>query len=122
MSITGDATFIGLLLLGMFFLLFSNKRRNVLVSLTTFTIWFALGMWLFFSDSAPIGFGETWKDILGWGFLVLSFLPWLFAMDVEIRHEAQGKSWTHYGQPPKEKGPSNYERYRDLLYNRTRRR
>jgi len=121
MTVTGDALFIGLLILGMFLMLFSNKRRNMLVSLTTFIVWFGLGMWLFFGDSAPIGFGDTWKEILGWGFLVLSFLPFIFAMDQEIMHEAQGKRWTKYGQEPKQKGPSNYERYRDALYNRTRR-
>ena len=78
MTLTGDGLFIGLLILGMFFMIFSNRRRNVLVSLATFIIWFALGLWLFFSTSAPIGFGETWKDVLGWGFLVLAFLPFLF--------------------------------------------
>lgn len=121
MAITGDALFIGLLILAMFMMLFSNKRKHVLVSLVTFIIWFAMGMWLFFSATAPIGFGEEWKDILGWGFLVLSLLPFVFAIDQEIVHEAQGKKWTKYGQPPKEKGPSAYENYRDTLYNRTRR-
>lgn len=122
MSLTGDALFIGLLLLGMFMMLFSQKRRSVLVSLGTFIIWFSLGLWLFFSTAAPIGFDDTWKEILGWGFLVLSFLPFVFAIDQEILHEAQGKKWTQYGQPPVRKGPSGYEQYRDLLYSRTRRR
>lgn len=120
MTLTGDGLFIGLLILGMFMMLFSNRRRNILVSLATFIVWFSLGMWLFFSDTAPIGFGEVWQDVLGWGFLVLSFLPWLFAMDQEIIHEAQGKKWTRYGTPPEEKGPTAYEAYRDTLYNRTR--
>lgn len=122
MDLTGDAVFIGLLILGMFLMIFSNKRRNVLVSLATFIVWFALGLWLFFSASAPIGFGETWKDVLGWGFLVMSFLPWLFAMDQEIIHEARGRKWVVYGPAPREELPSGYQRYRELLTGRTRRR
>lgn len=121
MTLTGDAVFIGLLILGMFMFLFAGKRRNVLVSLGTFIIWFSLGLWLFFSASAPIGFGETWKDVLGWGFLVLSVMPLVFHMDVEVQHEAAGKRYTKYGAEPREKGPTAYEAYRDRLYHRTRR-
>lgn len=122
-SITGDALFIGLLIMGMFFMMFANRRQNILVSLVTFMIWFSLGLWLFFSTSAPIGFeeNEVWKDVLGWGFLVLAFLPFLFAMDQQIEHEAHGKKWFKYGTPPEIKGPTNYEKYRDVLWSRTRR-
>lgn len=118
---TDDALFIGLLILGMFFMIFSGKRRSLVVALVTFMIWFSIGMWLFFSTAAPIGFGEPWKDILGWAFLVLSLLPWLFQMDTEIRHEAQGRSWSVYGSEPKEKGPSGYDQYKVQLRSRTRR-
>jgi len=121
MSITGDALFIGLILLGCFFMMFSMKRRNILLALVTFVFWFSMGMWLFFSPSAPIGFGEAWQDMLGWGFLVLSFLPWLFQMDVEIKHERKGYSYSTWGQEPVEKGPSEYEEYREKLFNRVRR-
>lgn len=120
-GMTEDGLFIGLLVLGMFMFMFAQKRRNVLVSLGTFIIWFALGVWLFFSASAPIGFGETWKDVLGWGFLVLSLMPLVFHMDVEIQHEKAGKRYTKYGAEPQEKGPNGYEVYRDKLYGRTRR-
>ncbi len=120
MELTGDGLYIGLLILGMFLMMLSRKVRNILLALGTFTIWFSLGLWLFFSTSAPIGFGDTWKEVLGWGFLILAWLPFLWQMDVEIRHEAQGKKWTKYGDPPTEKGPSAYEEYREKLYGRTR--
>ena len=120
MSVTGDALFIGLILLGAFFTMFSMRRPNILLALIVFTIWFSMGMWLFFSDSAPIGVGETWKDIFAWCFVMLSFLPWVFQMDVEIKHEKQGKQWTRYGQPPEEKGPTEYEKYREKLFMHTR--
>ncbi len=120
MSITGDAMFIGLLFMGFFFMLLSSKRRNILVAMVTFLVWFSLGLWLFFSPTAPIGFGEVWQDMLGWSFLVLSFLPWLFQMDVEIKHEKDGYSYSSWGGEPRESGPTEYEAYRDKLYNRTR--
>jgi Na+/melibiose symporter-like transporter len=122
MTITGDYFLLSMVFLAIFFTWWSDKRKNILVAMVSFMMWFSLGMWLFFSSSPPIALGETWADILGWAFLVLSLLPWLLQMDIEIKHEAQGKRWTKYGQPPKETGPTEYERYRDILFNRTRRR
>jgi hypothetical protein len=120
MNLTGDGLFIGLIILACFFMLVSFRKPNILVALVTFIMWFSLGLWLFLSTQAPVGFGEAWKDILGWGFLVASFLPWVFQMNVEIRNEKNGHSWTSYGEEPREVGPTGYEAYRDLLYNRTR--
>jgi len=121
MGLTGDGLFIGLLMMGSIFMMFSMKRRNILLAFVTFTVWFAMGMWLFFSNQPPIGFGETWKDILGWGFLIIAFLPWIFQIDVEIRHEMKGHSWTTWGEEPK-RTTSEYEHYRDQLFMRTRKR
>lgn len=120
MTITGDGLFLGLLFLGVVLMVFSAKRPNILLALATFMVWFSLGFWLFFSTSAPIGFGEVWQDILGWCFLVISFLPWVFQMDVEIKHEAEGHSWSTWGKEPKVSEPSEYAAYREKLYARTR--
>jgi hypothetical protein len=111
-----------MLLLAMFFTWFSRRVQNILIGLVTFMLWFSLGMWLFFSSSPPLAVGEAWVDVLAWAFVILAFLPLLFQMDVEIKHEEKGKSWTRYGQPPERKGPSAYEEYREKLFARTRRR
>jgi len=79
-------------------------------------------MWYFFGADPLLPLGELANDIIAWAFFILMFVPLLFQMNVEIRHEVRGKRWTRYGQPPEEKGPSEYEAYRDMLYNRTRRR
>lgn len=119
---TTDALFIGLLILACFFLMISRKlNRNVLVGLVTFMLWFGLGGWLFLSTDAPLAFdGSFWKDVLGWAFLCISFLPLVFAMDDQISMESNGKRWTVFGQPPPDVTPSGYERYKKDLQNRTR--
>jgi len=120
MTIDGNYFFLGMIFLATFFTWFSSRRQSMLISVVTFTIWFSMGMWLFFSSSPPLTVGEPWVDILAWGFVIMAFVPFLLQMDVEIRHEQRGKSWTKYGAPPEEKGPSAYEDYRTKLFNRTR--
>ena len=54
---------------------------------------------------------------------MLSFVPLLFLMDTEIRHEAliKGKkvNWNSWGTPPEE-SESSYEKYKKQLKGRRR--
>lgn len=117
MVITGDGLLIGLLLLGGTLMLFSMKRRNILLGLVTFLIWFSLGFWLFFSGVAPIGLGETWQSLLSWSFILLAFLPLLVQMDVEVKNEKNGRTWITWGETPKEK-IDKYEAHRQDIRRR----
>lgn len=114
--------FIGLIIMAMFFTWFSGRRSNILIAFAAFLLWFSTGMWLFFSTAPPLTLGEPWTDLLAWFFVIMAFVPWLLQMNVEIRHEAEGHSWSSFGKEPERKTPSEYEDYRDKLYNRTRRR
>lgn len=119
MTISGD---IFMFFLGMLAVIFMGMSyRNLLYTLCSSMIWFVLLMWLFTGDNPPLPFGEPWTKILAFVFLVLSILPWLTRMDVEIGNETRGKRWRTWGPAPKEKGPTNYEAYRDELRRRTRR-
>jgi len=112
---------IAILAMACFFTWFCHKRREILLALVASILWLGLSMWYFFGGDPLLPLGELANDIIAWAFFMLMFIPMLFQMNVEITHEAQGKRWTKYGQPPEERGPNGYERYRDLLYNRTRR-
>lgn len=109
-----------LLGVGMFLTWFCHKRPTVLLTLGASAWWFALFLFLFLGDSARIGLTEEWTTILMWVLVILVFVPMTLAMNTAIRVEARGTSWTKYGAPPVEKGPPEYEKYRDRLFGRTR--
>lgn len=100
MTITGDVFlfFLGLLAL----VLMGLGRRNILVTLSSSMIWLSLFIWLFFSSTPPLDMSQNWAQILAFVFLMLTFVPWLMRMNVEIKQEAGGKKWTEWGRPPKE--------------------
>lgn len=95
------------------------RRRNILLALAASLMWLALAMWLFFGASAPIGLSETWKTIIAWVFFIMLFIPLLLQLDTEVKHEAEGHSWSTWGEEPTRKS-SEYEDYRDKLFLRTR--
>jgi len=112
--------FLGIIMLAAFLTWFCHRRPDVLITLAASAVWLALFLWLFFSSSPPVGFGETWMTVLMWVFVLLIFLPMLLAMNVAITNEAKGQKWTKYGKPPSKKGPAAYEAYRDKLFLKTR--
>lgn len=121
MTISGDYLFVGWVLMAVFFTWFSASRRNILLAFVGFILWFSLGFWLFFSTSAPIGLTEQWQRIFAWAFFVLSFLPFIFQMDIEVKNEMKGKSWkTFEPRTPEQKKLSGYEEYKEKLRKRTR--
>lgn len=98
----------------------ASRRRNILLSMVAGLTWFGLAMWLFFSATPVFDIAEDYAKILMWVFFILTFVPFLFYMDQEIRHEKRGKSWTTFGEPPAE-NESGYEKYRRELRGRMRR-
>lgn len=119
MTISGDYLFVTLVLMALGLMIIQMRRKEILLCFAVSMMWFSLGMWLFFSSSAPITLGEGWSDILAWVFVILTFVPWLAQMNTEIRHEAEGHSWKSWGKEPKRES-SAYEDYRDKLFNKTR--
>jgi predicted membrane channel-forming protein YqfA (hemolysin III family) len=113
---------VALMALAVFLTWWSSRRKNILLALAAGILWFSLGMAFFFSAVPVIGLSESWKSIIAYVFLVLTFIPFLFQMDTEIRHEAEGHSWSTYGEEPKTTKKSEYEDYREKLFNRTGRR
>jgi len=112
---------IAMLAVACFFTWFCHKRREILLAMVASILWLGLSMWYFFGGDPLLPLGELANDIIAWAFFILMFIPMLFQMNVEIRNEAGSRRWIEYGEPPKEKGPSEYERYREQLYRRMRR-
>jgi len=81
--------------------------------------WFGLGMWLFFAPVPLFDIADNHAKILMWVFIILTFIPFIFYMNQEIRHESKGMSWTTLGQPPTN-DETRYEKYRKELKRRTR--
>ena len=90
---------------------FSSRRKNILLSIVAFLLWFGMGMWMFFSPSAPFDLAENYAQMLAWAFMVMSFIPFVLYMNVPITKTRKGATWTEYGQPPPEERQSEYERY-----------
>ena len=112
---------IAILAVACFMTWFCHKRRNMLLALGASTLWLGLTMWFFFGGNALLPLGVLANDIIAWFFFIMMWVPLLLQMDVEIKHESSGKSWSKYGQEPSEKGPTAYENYRQILFQKTRR-
>lgn len=95
-------------------------RRNILIAIAAAVTWFALSMWLFFSDAAPFNLEDTYAQLLAWVFFLLMFVPLLLQLDTEIKHERNGYAFKTWGKQPKDRPLSAYEQYREILWNRTR--
>lgn len=117
MAITGDVFlfFLGILAL----VLMGMSNRNILFAFSSSLIWFVLFLWLFFSGTPPLDISKDWVQILSWVFLMLTIVPWLIRMDVEIRYEAKGTSYRTWGLPPKNTSTRAQE-YRKQLRERIR--
>jgi hypothetical protein len=118
-----DYLFLGLIALGGFLLYMVNKRPHILLSLADGLLWFSMFMWLFIDSTPPIGIVDdsNWQVFLLVVFLLLTFIPFVWLMDTEIKHEAHGQSWSEYGDKPRSEAPTNYELYRRELRRRLRR-
>jgi len=113
--------FIGLIGLAGMLTYFAWRRRHVLICMAASVSWLALGTWLFFGDVTNLQLEETWTQLIGWVFIMMTFACLLFLMDVEIQYEARGRKWTEYGEKPRERPPRSYEEYARRLRERLRR-
>ena len=114
MTIEGNYLFIGLITLGFCLTLFASKRPSLPLALAAGLIWFATGVWLWFSTTPVFGFSETWSQILAFVFVILTFVPFLLQMNVEVKYEqskqgkfqgypgAESSSYTKWGPKPGE--------------------
>jgi hypothetical protein len=98
MTITGDYLFIGLITLGFCLTLFASKRPSLPLALAAGLIWFSTGIWLWFSSTPIFGFSETWSQMLAFVFVIMTFVPFLLQMNVEVRYE-QSKQGKFQGYP-----------------------
>lgn len=118
-KIGGDTLYmIAFIGIALFFTWLAWRSRQLLICLVSFFIWVALALWLFFSNASIFDLSEGYVQILAYVFFMISFVPLIWSMNQEIRHEAQGQRWTTYGQPPKDKKVSAADRYRKNLRGR----
>lgn len=121
MTITGDVLFFGLMILAL--ILMFNAHKGHLFAFGAFFTWFALGFWMFFSDSPPLDINEIWVQILVYVFFaLLPFGTLLRMMNIEIIHEIKGKKYREYGPPPKQetRAHDRYWEYKKNLRSRLR--
>lgn len=107
--------------IALFFTWMAYKNRQMLVCLIAFFLWIGLGLWIFFSNAHFFDLEEGYVKILSYVIFMIAFVPLIWSMNQEIRHEAQGKKWVTYGAPPEEKGPSSSELHKKELKRRLRR-
>lgn len=116
--------FIGLIGLAGFLTFMCLRYKFLPLSLSASLAWLALGV-LLLLDPDTIGFGEitdTWVTILGFVFVLMTFVPLALQMRADIRYEARGKnnalSWSAMETPPKDTRPRRtrvQEDYRQRL-------
>jgi hypothetical protein len=118
MVVSGDVLFFSLIILGGFLTLFASKRPNILLAFCASFVWFSIALLMWFSSTPIFGLAENWSKILVWVFAMLTFLPWLFQMDTEIKNDRPGVSWMEWGDKPKTKQINSAEKYESELKKR----
>lgn len=111
--------FLGLIGIAAFLTWFASKRPEILIALAAGLTWLSLGFWLLLGDVTNLQLTDVWTQLLAWVFVVMTFVPVLTQMNVEIRREGKGHSWKTFGKEPKHES-SAYEDYRDKLFLKTR--
>jgi len=108
---------IALLGLACFLTWFSHIHKNILLAMCCSLTWFGLAFWIFFGTAPLFDMAEQHSKILVWVFIMMTFIPWLFQMDVEIQNESNGRKWREWGSKPEPKKRS----YTEYLRKRWRR-
>lgn len=112
--------FLGLILIAAFLTWFASRRPEILVAFAAGLTWLALGFWLLLGDVTNLQLTDPWTQMIAWVFVLMTFVPFLTQMNVEIKHEVSGRRWTEFGTKPSTR-VSNYEKYRTELRSRVRR-
>lgn len=128
--------FIGLILLAGLLTAFAYKIRMLLFTMAAATAWLALGVWLLLSDSSNLQMSDTWTQIIGFVFVLMTIAVLTLQIRTDIRHEAQVRgrvgypgaeteSYTTWGPKQRKKKPTALERqadYAEMLKGRRGRR
>lgn len=112
--------FIGLIAIACFLTWMASRRPNILVAFASGLTWLAMGFWVLLGDVTNLGLESSWTQILAWVLIIMTFVPFLLQMNVEIHNEAKGQRWTEYGSKPKITNPTSYEAYKAELQRRVR--
>ena len=98
MVVSGDVLFIGLIILGGFLTMFASRRPSLPLAICAGLVWLALGVWLYFSPTPIFDIADTWSQMLAFVFIILTLVPFLLQMNVEVRYE-QSKQGKFQGYP-----------------------
>jgi len=107
-----------LVVLGLVLFIAAFRWKDMLLSYAAALTWMAIGFWWIIGDISNFGLEDPWVQILVFIPFILSFTVLFRLMNTEIRHEAQGKSWTEMGAAPRESNPNRRLEYRDMLRKR----
>lgn len=105
MVITGDYLFVGLVILGGMLTLISLKVSLILFRLGAALAWLTLAI-LLMTNQLATGMAQPWTQALGLVFLVMTVAPLTLQMVTEVRRESGGKTWSKWGEAPKEESLS----------------
>ena len=101
----------------------SWRNKNILLTFAASLSWLTLAMWAFFSTTPILGLGETYQTLLVWIFFMMTFVPLLLHIQVEVKKEIRGKdgtifSWKDNGGIPKRAPFGTADQYRLKLRER----
>jgi len=96
----------------------SWKRKHLLLTFSAMLGWMCLAFWVFSDTFLYLPLEELYSKFFGWIFLMMTFAVMLMHMDTEIKNEADGQSWTDWGDRPRGKRVSSYESYQKELRRR----
>ena len=114
--------FIGMILIAVSLTAFAYKIRLILFTMAAASSWLGLGIWLLLSDSTNLQMSDTWTQVIGFVFVMMTIAVLTLQMRTDIRHEksvrgniggypgAASESWTEWGPKAKKKNLSAMER------------
>lgn len=87
MSVSGDTLLIAIILLAIGLTLVSLKVKLILFRLGASMAWLCLGVLLLTGNLSGLSIGESWCQVLGFIFLVMTIAPLTLQMMTDVHHE-----------------------------------
>lgn len=121
--------FIGLILIAGLLTFFALRVGMLLWRLAAAMAWLGLGIWLLLSDSTNLQMSDTWTQVIGTVFILMTIAVLTLQIRTDIRHErsvrgkqgypgAETESYTTWGPTKRSKKPTAVERqanYKETL-------
>ena len=90
MSLT--ALFLGIMVTALVVTFLARYTAQLLVRIAAALLWLTLGMYLLVGGDVSLNIADTWVQVLGFVFVIMTIVPLTWQVKSDIRHERATRS------------------------------